>query len=250
MIYTDISCQCHCSYLKEVDSKSKKFIFLDDNIVGNRKYARQLFEAIIPLKINWIGQASISFANDIEMMKLAKKSGCVGLFIGLERVVDNNDQRFKKLGKLDDTIDALKKIRKMGIIIMASVIFGFDDDTPDIFDNTLNAINDWEIEMAEFHILTPFPGTVLFNRLKNEDRILTEEWDKYTYTNVVFKPKNMSIEELFEGTRKVAKKYYSISKIFKRSFKTLETTKNLYLSLYVLQRNFRYRERYKNQFCF
>ena len=104
--------------------------------------------------------------------------------------------------------------------------------------------------MAEFHILTPFPGTVLYKRLKEENRILTEEWDKYTYTNVVFKPKNMTTDQLFEGTRKVAKKYYSIFKILKRVFKALETTKNLHRTFYVFQKNLRYRERYKNQFGF
>jgi radical SAM superfamily enzyme YgiQ (UPF0313 family) len=121
---------------------------------------------------------------------------------------------------------------------------------PSFFNNTIKVIDNWNIGMAEFHILTPFPGTVLYDRLKKEGRILTEDWSKYTYANVVFKPKNISINELFEGTRKVAKTYYSIIKIIKRTFKTLESTKNIYITFYVLQRNFRYRERFKNQFNF
>ena len=86
--------------------------------------------------------------------------------------------------------------------------------------------------------------------MKDEERILTEKWDRYTYTNVVFEPKNMTKEELFNGTRRVAKHYYSIFKILKRTFKTLEKTKNLYISYYVLLRNLRYRERFKVQFNF
>jgi radical SAM superfamily enzyme YgiQ (UPF0313 family) len=104
--------------------------------------------------------------------------------------------------------------------------------------------------MAEFHILTPFPGTALYKRLKQEDRILTENWSKYTTTNVVFEPKNMSVNELYEGTKRIAKKFYSVPNIIKRIYQTMETTKNLFISSYVVQRNFKYRERYKNQFDF
>ncbi len=239
--------------IKEINNISAKEIFIyDSNLTWHMKYNKKLFNELKKFNRRWQANGTINILGENEeLLKLTKEIGLFGWFIGFESVSQKSlDNINKKHNKVEDYEKAIKKIKSYGMVIVGSFIFGFDDDTPDIFDNTLNAINDWEIEMAEFHILTPFPGTVLFNRLKNEDRILTEEWDKYTYTNVVFKPKNMSIEELFEGTRKVAKNYYSVFKIFKRFFKTLETTKNLYLSFYVLQRNFRYRERYKNQFCF
>ena len=111
-------------------------------------------------------------------------------------------------------------------------------------------VQNLDIDMAEFHILTPFPGTVLYKRLKKENRILTEEWNKYTYANVVFEPKNMTKEELYDGIFKVVKNYYSLPNVFKRSIKIFKATKNLYNLYYVFQRNMRYRERYKNQYNF
>jgi len=147
-------------------------------------------------------------------------------------------------------ISTVKKLKKFGMVIVGTFIFGFDDDTPNIFDETLQMINELEIDMAEFHILTPFPGTPLYQRLKKEGRILTKDWSKYTTTNVVFEPKNMSKQELFEGTRKVAKEYHRIPDIIRRFYKTMDFTNSMFISYYVLQRNLRYRDRYKNQFNF
>ena len=115
------------------ESGARNFIFLDDNIIGNQKYARELFTALIPLKIRWVGQSSISFARNIDMMELAKKSGCRGLFIGLESVLETNTHKYKKLKSLEDTQQSIKKILKIGILIQASVIFGFDEDTHETF---------------------------------------------------------------------------------------------------------------------
>ncbi|RLF59634.1 MAG: hypothetical protein DRN25_03810 [Thermoplasmata archaeon] len=156
----------------------------------------------------------------------------------------------KKHNRVEEYESTIKKIKKHGMIINASFIFGFDEDTPDIFDATIKTIEKWDIDMAEFHILTPFPGTRLYDRLKKEGRILTEEWDKYTTATVVFQPKNMSPQELFEGTRKVAKSFYTIPKIIKRTIKAFKVTKDLSIALFVLLRNLRYRERYKRQFNF
>jgi radical SAM superfamily enzyme YgiQ (UPF0313 family) len=239
--------------IKEIKNIPAKEIFIyDSNLTWHMKYNKKLFKELKNFNKRWQANGTINIlGKNEELLKLTKEIGLFGWFIGFESVSQKSlDNIKKKHNKVEDYDKGIKKIKNYGMVIAGSFIFGFDDDTPDIFNNTINALNDWEIDMAEFHILTPFPGTVLFKRLKKEDRLLTEEWKKYTYANVVFKPKNMTIEELFEGTRKVAKNYYSIIKIFKRTFKALETTKNLHHSIYVLQRNFRYRERYKNQFSF
>ena len=134
------------------------------------------------------------------------------------------------------------------MLIIASFVFGFDNDTPDIFDKTYNVIKEWNIDAADFHFLTPFPGTALYKRLKKEGRILTEDWNKYTLADVVFQPKNMSVEELFEGVRGIIQKFYSIPNIIKRFYASTETTRDIYLSYYVLQVNLRNRQRLKNRF--
>jgi len=239
--------------IKEVNNISAKEIFIyDSNLTWHMQYNKKLFSELKKFNKRWQANGTVNILGENEeLLTLANDIGLFGWFIGFESVSQKSlDDINKKHNKVENFGKTVKKINSFGMVIVGSFIFGFDGDTPDIFDNTIKALDKWGIEMAEFHILTPFPGTVLFDRLKNEGRILTEEWDKYTYANVVFEPKNMTKEELFEGTRKVAKKYYSIFKIFKRTFKTLETTKSLYISYYVLQRNFRYRERFKNQFNF
>ena len=237
----------------EINNISSKNIFIyDSNLTWHMKYNKQLFEELKQFNKRWQANGTIDMLgkND-EFLEFAKEIGFFNWFIGFESVSQKSlDGINKKHNKVEDFGTVVKKIRSYGMIIVGSFIFGFDEDTPDIFDTTLKSINRWGIEMAEFHILTPFPGTALHKRLKKENRILTEEWHEYTYANVVFQPKNMSREELFEGTRRVAKEYYSPSNIMKRVFNTLETIKNPYISYYVLHRNLCYRERYKNQFNF
>jgi len=200
-----------------VESKSRNFIFLDDNIVGDRKYAKELFAAIQPLKIRWIGQASISFADDIEMMKLAKKSGCVGLFIGLETVIESQAQKMKKLsGDIKKTEESLRKIRKMGIIIEASVIFGFDEDTHHTFKQTLDFLIKNKISLASFNILTPYPGTKLYDKFIENSRIINNNWEYYDHHTVVFQPKNMTPLELQLDKINTKEKFYNLRCIMRR----------------------------------
>lgn len=181
------------------ESGGRNFIFLDDNIIGHKKYAKELFTALIPLKIRWVGQSSISFANDIEMMKLARQSGCKGLFIGLESVVESNNHQFTKLKSLEDTKRSIKKILRMGIIIQASVIFGFDDDTHETFGQTIKFLRRNRVSIASINALTPYPGTRVFEKFKEAGRLLHEKWEYYDHHTVVFQPKNMTPLELQIG---------------------------------------------------
>ncbi len=197
-------------------SEARNFIFLDDNIIGHKRYARELFTALIPLKIRWIGQSSISFANDMEMMKLAKKSGCKGLFIGLESVVESNNHQFSKLKNLEDTQVSIRKILKMGILIQASVIFGFDDDTHETFDQTIKFLRKNRISLASINALTPYPGTRVFEKLKAAGRLLHEKWEYYDHHTVVFQPKNMTPLELQIGKIKAKADFSKIFSIIER----------------------------------
>lgn len=239
--------------LREIKNISAKEIFIyDSNLTWHMKYNKKLFYELKKFNKRWQANGTINvLGENEEFIQLTKEFGLFGWFIGFESFSQKSlDSINKKHNKVENYEKAIKKIKKHKMLIVGSFIFGFDGDESDIFDNTIKALNKLEIDMAEFHILTPFPATVLYKRLKKENRILTEEWDKYTYTNVVFQPKNMTTDQLFEGTRKVAKNYYSIFKILKRVFKALETTKNLHRTFYVFERNLRYRERYKSQFGF
>jgi radical SAM superfamily enzyme YgiQ (UPF0313 family) len=204
-------------------SGARNFIILDDNVVGNLKYARELFKALIPLNIRWVGQSSISFARDNELMELAKKSGCKGLFIGLESVVETTSQKFKKLKSLEDTKESMKKILKLGIFIQASVIFGFDEDTHETFGQTVKFLRENRLTLASINALTPYPGTRLYEELKNSGRLLHEKWEYYDHHTVVFQPKNMTPLELQIGKIKAKAAFSSIPSIIERITGNLRT---------------------------
>lgn len=199
------------------ESKAKNFMFLDDNIIGHTKYATELFTAIKPLKIKWVGQASISFAKDTAMMQLAADSGCRGLFIGLESVSETQLKEFRKSVKdLAELRSSIKKIRKMGILINASMIFGFDNDTADIFDTTYEFLKKNKISTVSFNVLTPYPGTETFRKMESSGRLINKNWKYYDHNTVVYKPINMTPYELQSGKTHTRKKFYSFSSIMYR----------------------------------
>jgi len=224
--------------VKDIEASGKRnFIFLDDNIIGDKKYARELFKALIPLKIRWVGQSSISFARDTELMKLAKRSGCKGLFIGLESVLETNYNKYKKLQSLENTRKDLKKILKLGIVIQASVVFGFDYDTPETFGETIKFLIKNRISIASINILTPYPGTELFKEFKENGRLLHEKWEYYDHHTVVFRPKNMTPLELQIGEINAKVSFNTIPSIIYRF------SGNFRASVLYLASNIGYRKR-------
>jgi radical SAM superfamily enzyme YgiQ (UPF0313 family) len=200
------------------ESGAKNFMFLDDNIIGNKKYAKELFKAIKPLNIKWVGQASVSLlVEDEELMQLAADSGCKVLFFGIESVSEEQlESMHKAITEIKDLEKAMKKIKKMGILIHASMVFGFDSDTKEVFRKTVEFLIKNKVSTVSFNILTPYPGTKVYEELKNENRLTTTDWKYYDHNTVVFKPKNMSPYELQLNKTKVRKKFYSFSSVLKR----------------------------------
>jgi radical SAM superfamily enzyme YgiQ (UPF0313 family) len=198
-------------------SKTKRFMFLDDNIVGDPVYAKALFDGLKEMKIQWVGQASISFSKSEELLKLAYDSGCRGLFFGLESVSEEKIKRMSKsLRTQADTIDAIKRIMGHGIHFHASLVFGFDDDDESVFDETLEFLYKTKIPTSTFNILTPYPGTDIYEKLKSENRLITENWDFYDHCTVTYLPKMMSVDQMYEGYEYVKRNYYSIGNILHR----------------------------------
>jgi radical SAM superfamily enzyme YgiQ (UPF0313 family) len=192
------------------------FLFLDDNIIGRKSYARELFQSLIPLNIRWVGQASISFADDAELMQLAARSGCYGLFVGLESVAPDTLSTMIKTRSPEHSFGSIMKMRDAGIIFHASVVFGFDTDDERVFDNTLEFLLKAKVHSASINILTPYPGTRLHARLEEEGRLLTKDWRKYNHGTVVFRPKQMTVESLEENHIRVRKEFYGLSSILRR----------------------------------
>ena len=209
---------------------NKMFIFHDPHLTLHRKYAMELFKEMIKQKINkgWVanGTANILSSVNEEFLNLAQKSGCVEWFVGFESVSQEALNNIKKThNKVNDFKNMIKKVHNHGMIIQGGIIFGFDEDTKDIFDTTIETINDWDLDVLEVNILTPYPGTPLFERLDRENRIITKDWSKYNQVEVVFQPKNMTPEELYEGSRQVAKEFYTNYNLIKRTTKIMIITK-------------------------
>jgi radical SAM superfamily enzyme YgiQ (UPF0313 family) len=196
----------------------KVIIFWDDNIASDLAYAKDLFRALAPHKKWWSSQASIEAARDDEFLELAARSGCKQLFIGLESITQASmNGVHKHFNRVSDYEDAIKRIHSHSIAVQAGIVFGFDQDSPEIFCQTLDFLEASGVDNATFNILTPFPGTRLFQRLETESRILTRDWSKYNgRADVVFLPKQMSPEELLAGYQYANRRFYSFASIRKR----------------------------------
>ncbi len=188
--------------------------FVDDNIAGRPDYAKELFKALIPLKVRWFSQASIIIAKNRELLRLAARSGCKGLFIGFESISEEGlKQVGKNINRINDYSEGIKIIHDSGIGIIGAFIFGFDADNKGVFEETVDFIDRSKIELASFSILTPLPGTRLYKRFDEQGRIIDRDWAKYTCGEVVFKPALLSVDELQNGyywARKEVSKYGSI----------------------------------------
>jgi radical SAM superfamily enzyme YgiQ (UPF0313 family) len=197
-------------------SGQKTFLILDDNVAGHPEYSKELFKALIPLGIRWIGQSSISLAKDKELLKLCRLSGCVALFFGLESVSPSSLIGMKKtLKSIEETEEAIQIIQDHGIAFHPSLILGFDTDTKAIFDDTLEFLARVKLPTMALHVLTPYPGTRLYQRFKDQGRIISHDWSHYDHNTVVFQPKNMTPRELAEGHFYVQSEFYSFSSILR-----------------------------------
>jgi len=196
---------------------SSRVMFLDDNIVGDQAYASRLFDALKALHIQWVGQASISFVHNSRLLDQAADSGCRGLFVGLESVSEARLARMSKsMRDLSSTVEAIRRIRESGILLHASVIFGFDDEDESIFDETLDFLQRTRVPSATFNILTPYPGTVLHDQLAAEGRLLTRDWDFYDHCTPVFLPRRMTPDQLYQGYSRVKRSFFGTASIAAR----------------------------------
>jgi len=197
-------------------SGAKSLFIMDDNVTGHPEYSKKLFEALIPLNVTWIGQSSVSLSKDKEMLKLCRKSGCIALFFGVESVSPSSLAGMKKSQKsIEENEETIKIIQDHGIGFHPSFIFGFDTDTKSVFDDTLSFMERNKIPSAHLNILTPYPGTRLYQRFREQGRLITDDWSRYDHGTVVFQPKNMTPQELAEGHYHVKKEFYSFSSILK-----------------------------------
>ena len=210
----------------------RMLFFTDDNIVNDPGYAKELFKAITPLKIWWGSQCSLNIAYDDELLDLAKKSGCIGLFIGFETSDQTALDTVNKNYKADSFSGYIQKIKKKGILILGSFLFGLDQDTVDVFASTVKFCMDNHIDLVNFHIVSPTPGTAFFDKMKEEGRLLHENWTYYQ-ENATYVPKNMTIQQLQQGQIQAYEEFFRPKNILKRLLYYWNSPILLALSIYV-----------------
>ena len=200
--------------------RHRLIMFNDDNILGNPFYSKELLKALIPLKKKWIGQASLSGLRDAENVALLAKSGCIGLLIGFESLSKPNlIQSQKYQNDPTEYREVIHTLHRFGITIWGSFIFGFDEDDPSIFEETVAFAIQTKLFSVVFALLTPYPETAFYQRVKEEGRLVQDQWwllERQEESAPFFIPKKMSSEVLREGWKRAWKEFYSFPSIWKR----------------------------------
>jgi radical SAM superfamily enzyme YgiQ (UPF0313 family) len=210
--------------------------FVDDLHNSNRAYCRELWTALKPLKLKWGCQSTLFLGDDEEMVKLAAESGCVSVFVGMESLdedcLDETNKPFNRVHKFSQEI---KMFHDHGIMVNPGIVFGFDNDDESVFERAVDFLTKNQVELAYFNILTPLPGTALFDRYNNAGRIFDRDWSKYDGKHVVFQPSRMTPEQLQEGFYWANHQFYSLPSIWKR----LSGTNQRLVARWEMNREFR-----------
>jgi radical SAM superfamily enzyme YgiQ (UPF0313 family) len=205
--------------------------FVDDNILSNRAYTRAFLERIADRGWRWLGHASVSLADDPEILKLCQASGCIGVLIGFETLSAETMQTIGRKSRLRmEYLDAIEKIHDHGIGVDGSFVFGFDTDEESVFDRTLEFVLKAKMEVPYFSILTPYPGTRLHERLTAEGRILSQDWSLYDTSHVVFRPARLTVDQLAEGYRRTFTESYQLRNVARRLWGTT-SYKNFFIPM-------------------
>ena len=206
--------------IAELKTLGKLILFADDNVMVHRQYSKELFSKMGALNKHWVGQCSLAAVKRLENVKLMAESGCKALFIGFESV-DEETVKFtgKRQNKPSQYKETMEMLHEHGIATWGSFVFGFDTDSPEVFDRTVEFGIEMKLTMALYAILTPYPGTALYKRLLAEGRLTDPYWwlgTDHDAGSPYFLPKRMSRETLREGWVRAWTKFYSYSSMWQR----------------------------------
>ena len=228
-------------HVKEIGFK--RFYLIDDNIVSNPKYLRELCEKITPLRMHWASQCAIHLAKNAELLKIVVDSGCDLMSFGVESIdQDAIDSLDKPWLKASDHAKNMAILSKAGITVSTEMIVGTDCDTEESIRKTFDFIYNNRIPIPRFYILTPIPGTELYKEYKKQGRLLTEDWTKFDGTRCVHKPLKIDSEKLTEMYWWLNRKTFSLKSIFHRTLFNGVLWKNPRMLLFCLAINLHYRQ--------
>lgn len=206
--------------IAELEEVGPRVLFGDDNVMIHTKYSRALFEAMVPLGKSWVAQASLAALHRVENIEVMARAGCKALFIGFESVdVETVRHAGKKQNKPSKYREIVRMLSDHGIAVWGSFVFGLDEDTKDAFDRTVEFCVDAKITMALFALLTPYPGTRLYERLAREGRLTRDRWwlsQDHDTDAPFYEPKQLTRDELRAGWIRAWRTMYSYRSIFER----------------------------------
>ncbi len=239
--------------IEEVDSIDALHLFLVDDAIGlNRTLTKKLFTEMIPLRRLWVCQGTVSLAEDLELLRLMKRSGCSGLLIGFESLQKETQDEMKKFKKIKiDFSEVVRRFHDEGIFILGSFVFGFDHENKDVFDQTFEFAITNRLDGIQLRIMVPFPGTRLYARLLKEDRLFMPNWWLHGYSSdtLLFRTKGMSPDEFLEGFARLNRQVYSYGSIIKRFFGMSLWKRTAFGSRIYMGFNLATRKRYLKSLC-
>jgi radical SAM superfamily enzyme YgiQ (UPF0313 family) len=221
--------------------------FVDDALAVNRQASRRLFAEMVPFGLRWAGQGNISLAEDVDLLRLMRRSGCVGLLVGFESVQRESVGGMTKLANLRISFEeAVRRFHGEGIALLGAFAFGFDHENADVFDQTLEFAIKNRLDAMELRILTPFPGTRLYSRLLKEGRLFMPDWwlRGYPADTLLFQPKGMTSDQLVNGFVRLNRHSYSVGSILKRFFGMSPMHRGMFGSSVYAGLNWATRQRY------
>jgi radical SAM superfamily enzyme YgiQ (UPF0313 family) len=198
--------------------RSRYFVFWDDSLFSDPAYAKELLRSLVPLRRRWAAQVTLASCRDEELLRLAKESGCLYLFVGLESFSNQGLASVNKtVNRTEDYREIVGLIHRHGLCVQAGIIFGLDTDDVAIFADTLRACEDIGIDGATVSLLTPLPGTPLYEQMSRAGRLTTSDWSQYDgKTAVAFVPQRVTAQQLLDGYLWFRKRFYSWRSIFRR----------------------------------
>jgi radical SAM superfamily enzyme YgiQ (UPF0313 family) len=215
------------------DSWSRPFIELaEDNTFVHRKHYKELLRALVKENLRWFTETDLSVAEDDELLGLMRDSGCRQILIGLESPHKMSLNRLElnanwKMKQFDNYRAAIAKIQSYGITVNGCFILGLDDDTPEIFEDVYNYAREAGLYEVQITFQTPFPGTPLYQRLRQEGRLIRERaWELCTLFDINFVPAKMTVQELQDGFLWLTEHLYSERIVSERRSKYKEMLKS------------------------
>jgi radical SAM superfamily enzyme YgiQ (UPF0313 family) len=210
--------------LEELKSVPRNFMFVDDNIIADPEYAKRLFRAMAPMKKRWISQCSLKIAEDPELLDLARAAGCCGVFVGVETISQENlDAVNKGFNDRHGYYRQIAAIQAKGIGVQVGIIVGLDGDDPTVFQRTLRFLQQAHVNALQLAILTPQPGTPLYDEFERAGRIVDRDWSHYDYRHVVMRPARMTAEQLQDGADWLYRQFYRLDRIIARAIRAALT---------------------------